>query len=122
MGDLTIGPATPDDLIRLARDDYDLNPDRATLPLTRATVRALLDRLAEVDAENRRLRHAYSDASLVAAWQQLAYWWEDHGRCPCGARREALASHPHVTGCPTAWATGQYDPSPSGGSGRPSDG
>ena len=38
---------------------------------------------------------------LQAANQQLAYWWFETGRCPCGARRESPRTHPHVIGCST---------------------
>ena len=39
--------------------------------------------------------------NIADAQQQLKYWWEETGRCPCGARRETPATHPHVSACPT---------------------
>lgn len=59
--------------------------------------------------ERRALKHrAATDEALArleqasqAAQQQLAYWWSETGRCPCGARRESPTTHPHVGGCPT---------------------
>lgn len=38
---------------------------------------------------------------LMMAYQQLAYWWFDEGRCPCGAQRETPDTHPHTLRCPT---------------------
>ena len=40
-------------------------------------------------------------AQLGEAQQQLRYWWETQHSCPCGARAEALDTHPHVLTCPT---------------------
>lgn len=39
--------------------------------------------------------------ALVAAQQQLVYWWNETGRCPCGARKATPITHSHVIGCPT---------------------
>jgi len=50
---------------------------------------------------------APSEAGLIAladAQQQLIYWWNETGRCPCGARKESRYTHVHVGGCPTAAA------------------
>ena len=41
---------------------------------------------------------------LRAAEDHLREQWRVTGSCPCGARAEALATHPHVSGCPTARA------------------
>lgn len=48
--------------------------------------------------------------ALFAAQNQLAYWWDEQGRCPCGARREAPATHPHAPACPTAAALAESRP------------
>lgn len=43
--------------------------------------------------------------ALLAAEQQLLYWWETEHRCPCGARAESPDTHHHMPGCPTERAT-----------------
>ena len=58
-----------------------------------------MGRAVLVFAENERLK-----AQLGEAQQQLRYWWEAQHSCPCGARAEALDTHPHVLTCPTARA------------------
>ncbi len=46
-----------------------------------------------------------AEAQLGEAQQQLRYWWETQHSCPCGARAEALDTHPHVLACPTERAS-----------------
>ncbi len=47
---------------------------------------------------------------LQAAYQQLRYLWETTNSCPCGARKESLQTHSHVSSCPTAKAVEMLTP------------
>jgi hypothetical protein len=62
-----------------------------TDPQDNGPVRKVLDEFAE--SEVTRLR-----TSLEALRPQLLYVMRAFG-CPCGARPESLATHPHVIGC-----------------------
>ena len=62
------------------------------------------------------------EGMLYQAYQQLAYWWNLHHSCPCGARAESLDTHPHMILCPTEaglkWlADGGYGEDAEDGSG-----
>ena len=65
-------------------------------------ITALTKRAEQAEAQLREAEAARAPLlALVAPQQQLAYWWNETGRCPCGARRENPLTHPHVLGCPT---------------------
>ena len=38
--------------------------------------------------------------ALAEKYRAALDHYESHQSCPCGARRESLDTHPHVTGCP----------------------
>ena len=69
------------------------------------TVDPLYNRMiarAAWDAQQERIDALTRDLALDG--EQLRYWWETQHSCPCGARPESPATHPHVLACPTARA------------------
>lgn len=65
-----------------------------------------LQSIAALEREREIVLHEYGQATgdLVQAGHTLRWYWETYHSCACGARAESPATHPHVSGCPTARA------------------